>query len=45
MCKALVSGTHKFSTGASAQTVISAIMKALQPVPLSNGPLLGNVTD
>ena len=44
MWNMLTSGTHRLSTGATAHTAISAIIKALQPVRVSNGPLEGSST-
>src|SRR5687767_11247927 len=44
MCSGLPAGTSRLSTGASAQTAISATKKAVQPLPLSSGPLEGSAT-
>ena len=45
MWNMLVSGTIRFSTGASAQTRSSDTMKALQPARVSKGPLAGSVIE
>ena len=41
----LLCGSHKLSSGATAQTAISASMKKLQPVRVSSGALEGSSTD